>query len=63
MEQNPVLVPFGKKSEPIPVDFDQILKEIHAKIGEIVLTKVDPSTEVSIKEPVQLLYVSLMFYL
>ena len=58
VEQNPVLAPVTKKKEVIPVDFDSLLKEIHTKIGEIVLTKVDSSTEVTGKEPIQLLYVS-----
>jgi len=40
------------KKEVVPVDFDILLKEIHAKIGEIVLSKVDASTEVSGKEPI-----------
>jgi hypothetical protein len=53
-----VLAPVTKKKEVIPVDFDSLLKEIHTKIGEIVLTKVDSSTEVTGKEPIQLLYVS-----
>jgi hypothetical protein len=58
-----VLAPVTKKKDPVPVDFDLLLKEIHAKIGEIVLTKVDASTEVSGKEPIQLLYVSFnLFY-
>jgi hypothetical protein len=56
-----VLAPVTKKKETVPVDFDSLLKEIHAKIGEIVLTKVDASTEVTGKEPIQLLYVSLDF--
>lgn len=51
-----MLAPVTKKKDPVPVDFDLLLKEIHAKIGEIVLTKVDASTEVSGKEPIQLLY-------
>lgn len=41
-----------KKKEVVPVDFDSILKDIHSKIGEIVLTKVDASTEVTGKEPI-----------
>lgn len=58
-----MLAPVTKKKDPVPVDFDLLLKEIHAKIGEIVLTKVDASTEVSGKEPIQLLYVSFNFLL
>lgn len=57
-----MLAPVTKKKDPVPVDFDLLLKEIHAKIGEIVLTKVDASTEVSGKEPIQLLYVSFNFF-
>ena len=57
-----MLAPVTKKKDPVPVDFDLLLKEIHAKIGEIVLTKVDASTEVSGKEPIQLLYVSFHFF-
>ena len=52
IEQNPVLAPITKKKESVPVDFDGLLKEIHSKIGEIVLTKVDASTEVTGKEPI-----------
>ena len=52
IEQNPVLAPITKKKESVPVDFDALLKEIHSKIGEIVLTKVDASTEVTGKEPI-----------
>jgi len=61
VEENSVLAPVTKKKDPVPVDFDLLLKEIHAKIGEIVLTKVDASTDVSGKEPIQLLYVSFHF--
>lgn len=52
------MVPFNKKKEPIPVDFDSILREIHKKIGEIVHQKIDSMAEISSKEPIQLLYVS-----
>ena len=52
VEQNSVLGPVVKKKEVVPVDFDSLLKEIHSKIGEIVLTKVDASTEVTGKEPI-----------
>jgi hypothetical protein len=47
-----VLGPITKKKDAVPVDFDSLLKEIHTKIGEIVLTKVDANTEVTGKEPI-----------
>ena len=52
VEQNPVLAPITNKKEVVPVDFDVLLKEIHTKIGEIVLSKVDANTEVTGKEPI-----------
>lgn len=56
-------MPLNKKKEPIPVDFDSMLREIHRKIGEIVHSRLDSMAEISSKEPIQLLYVSASFVL
>lgn len=58
IDTNSVLAPPSKRKEAIPVDCDMMLRDIHAKISEIVLTKVNAGAEVTSKEPITLLNVS-----